>query len=126
MLALVVIPRLGTIVQAVVTIIGLFGGPLLGVFMLGALSRKANGNGALIGAALGAIAGFLATFSGQLFSFGISFMWIAFIAMVVTCITGWCASFLFQTSPVRATFDLENVDAASPAVAGADLERSAT
>ena len=45
-LALAVVPRLGTIVQAIVTIMGLFGGPLLGIFALGALSKKANGTGA--------------------------------------------------------------------------------
>ncbi len=47
-LLLAVVPRLGTIVQAIVTIMGLFGAPLLGIFMRWGrcrLSKKANGTG---------------------------------------------------------------------------------
>jgi sodium-coupled monocarboxylate transporter 8/12 len=98
MLALLVVPRLGTIVQAVVTIIGVFGGPLLGVFMLGALSRRATGNGALIGAVVGAAAGALVMISPRWPGYGISFLWIAFVATVVTYIVGLLASYATRPS----------------------------
>lgn len=91
LIALAVIPRLGTIVQAVVTIMGLFGGPLLGVFLLGALTRRTNGTSALIGAGLGAGAGGLVAFSRQLLGVELSFMWISFVAAVTTIVTGWLA-----------------------------------
>ena len=38
-----VIGKLGTLVEATLKIMGLFGGPLLGIFFLGVLSRRANG-----------------------------------------------------------------------------------
>ncbi len=87
-LALAVVPHLGTIIQAVVTIMGLFGGPLLGVFLLGALSRRATGSGALLGAIFGAAAGAAVAFSRQLFAVEISFMWISFASTVVTYMIG--------------------------------------
>jgi sodium-coupled monocarboxylate transporter 8/12 len=100
LLALVV-SQLGTLVEATITIMGLFGGPLLGVFFLGVLSRRANGNGALLGALGGAVAGGLVAFSKPLFAYGISFIWIAFAAATVTLIVGWSASLLFAP-PVAA------------------------
>src|SRR5262249_38293747 len=38
-----VIGRLGTLLEATNRIMGLFGGPLLGIFFLGVLARRANG-----------------------------------------------------------------------------------
>lgn len=109
LLSLFVIPRLGTIIQAVVSIIGLFGGPLLGVFLLGALTRRANAAGALIGAFLGAIVGILIAFSGRLFSgMAISFMWISVASTAVTFVVGWLTSFMF-TSPRRHPVLLEEM-----------------
>jgi sodium-coupled monocarboxylate transporter 8/12 len=90
-----VIGRLGTLLQATNTIMGLFGGPLLGVFLLGVLSRRANGSGALVGALAGALAGSLVAFSEKLFAYPISFMWIAFSATAVTLILGLFASWFF-------------------------------
>jgi sodium-coupled monocarboxylate transporter 8/12 len=95
LLALFVMPRLGTLLEATNTIMGLFGGPLLGIFFLGALARRANGSGALIGALVGALVGILVKFSEQLFDYPISFMWIPFSAATVTFVTGWLASMCF-------------------------------
>lgn len=95
LLALVVMKHLGTLVQAVNTIFGLFGGPLLGIFGLGVLSRRANTAGALAGALAGAIVGVLVAFSGPWFGYGISFMWISFSSAITTLWVGWLASFVF-------------------------------
>jgi SSS family transporter len=90
-----VVSRLGTLVESTITIMGLFGGPLLGVFFLGVLSRRANANGALLGALAGAVGGALIAFSRPLFGYGISFIWIAFCAAGITCLLGWSFSLLF-------------------------------
>jgi sodium-coupled monocarboxylate transporter 8/12 len=94
--------RLGTLVEATNTIMGLFGGPLLGVFLLGVLSRRANGTGVLLGALAGAGAGVLATFSGKIFNYNLSFMWIAFCAAAVTYCLGWSLSLFFAAPAPRA------------------------
>jgi sodium-coupled monocarboxylate transporter 8/12 len=91
------IGRLGTLLEATNKIMGLFGGPLLGIFFLGVLSRRANGSGALMGAVGGAVAGGLVAFSRELFAYPISFMWIAFSATAVTYGLGLVASLLFPT-----------------------------
>lgn len=100
-LALFVMQWLGTLLQATNTIMGLFGGPLLGVFFLGVLSRRANGNGALIGAAAGFVAGCLAAFAKPLFGVPISFMWISFVATTTTFLIGWLSSRLFPAPPAE-------------------------
>lgn len=90
-----VIGRLGTLVEATVAIMGVFGGPLLGIFFLGAMSRRANGNGALLGAIAGAIAAFSVAFSGQFLIKPISFLWTPFAAAGVTFLVGTLASYLW-------------------------------
>lgn len=101
LLALFVIPYFGTLVESIIKIFGLFGGPLLGVFFLGVLSKRANGNGALIGAACGGLAGLLILSSGPLWDYPISFMWIAFVSALATWVTGWLTSLFFAApSPV--------------------------
>lgn len=89
-----VIGRLGTLVQITITIMGIFGGPLLGVFFLGVLIRRANTLGALVGAGAGALAGVAVGFSQPLFNIAVSFIWIGFCSTVVTFATGWLCSFL--------------------------------
>jgi sodium-coupled monocarboxylate transporter 8/12 len=96
-----VIGRLGTLLEATNKIMGLFGGPLLGVFFLGVLTRRANGPGALAGAIIGGAVGTLVAFSNDWFGYPISFMWIAFSAATVTFAAGWLAS-LFLAPPVSA------------------------
>jgi len=95
LMALLVMKHLGTLVQAVNTIFGLFGGPLLGIFSLGVLSRRANTAGALLGALTGAIVGLLVAFSKPWFGYPISFMWISFSSGATTLLVGWLASLLF-------------------------------
>jgi sodium-coupled monocarboxylate transporter 8/12 len=89
------IGRLGTLVEATVSIMGVFGGPLLGIFFLGVGARRANGSGALVGALGGAVVGVLVAFSKQLLPWTISFLWTAFASAGVTFVLGWLASLLF-------------------------------
>jgi Na+/proline symporter len=95
LLALVVMKHLGTLVQAVNAIFGIFGGPLLGIFSLGVSSRRADTAGALVGALAGAVVGISIAFSGPWFGYGISFMWIPFWSATTTLLVGWLTNFLF-------------------------------
>ena len=94
-LALFVVPHCGTLVESIIKIFGLFGGPLLGIFFLGVLTTRTNGNGALIGAACGGIVGLFVLFSGPLWNYPISFLWIAFTSALATWVAGWLASLFF-------------------------------
>jgi sodium-coupled monocarboxylate transporter 8/12 len=84
-----------TLVSSIFIIQGLFGGPSLGIFFLGVLSRRANGPGALVGGLLGALTGTLIGFSKQLFDYPIAGLWIAFGSAAVTFIAGLAFSLLF-------------------------------
>src|SRR5262249_54818270 len=84
-----------TLIDISFTTLGLFGGPLLGMFFLGVLSRRANGNGALLGAAAGAAVGFCVGFAKPLFGVAIASPWIAFSTTTVTFLTGLTASLAF-------------------------------
>ncbi len=84
-----------SLVNSIFIIQGLFGGPSLGVFLLGVLSRRANGAGALIGAGVGAVAGGLIGFSNQLFHYPVAPLWIAFGAAAVTYVAGLASSLFF-------------------------------
>jgi sodium-coupled monocarboxylate transporter 8/12 len=90
------IGRLGTLVEVSVKTFGVFGGPLLGIFFLGVLSRRANGNGALIGGVAGAITGLAVAFSDTLSPIGLSMMWIPVASTAVTFLIGWLVSLGFE------------------------------
>jgi sodium-coupled monocarboxylate transporter 8/12 len=84
-----------TLIESIFLIQGLFGGPSLGIFLLGALSRRANGSGALIGAVVGALSGALIGLSKPLFNYPIAPLWISFAAALLTYLAGVAASLLF-------------------------------
>ncbi len=85
-----VVGRLGSLVEASNKIGGLFGGPLLGIFLLGILSRRANARGALIGAVCGCLSVIVVAFFTST-----SFMWYAALGTVVTFAVGQVASRLY-------------------------------
>lgn len=85
-----VVSRLGTLIEATAKIGGFFGGPLLGIFFLGVLSKRANSHGTLIGA----ISGFAAVILVGFFTH-VSFMWYALIGCVLTYLVGEAASPFF-------------------------------
>lgn len=88
-----VISRLGSLLEASNTVIGLAGGPLLGLFLLGMLSRRANAKGAVIGWIAGVIVLLVVCSSTK-----ISFLWFAMIGCLTTIIIGRIVS-LFTAPP---------------------------
>jgi Na+/proline symporter len=88
-LATLVALKLGRrpMVEATNQIMGLFGGPLLGVFFLGVLTARPNGTAALVGAGAGAVVGALIGFSHLLTDHPLSFLWIAPGSVSTTLIT---------------------------------------
>lgn len=96
-LALFVLARFGSIIKAVNVIMAVLGGPLLGLFMLGAFSRRANSQGAISGTVAGLAAALIVCFAKSLFHLPaeISFLWIGFAATVVTWVVGWISSLFF-------------------------------
>jgi sodium-coupled monocarboxylate transporter 8/12 len=94
-----------TLVNSIFMIQGIFGGPLLGTFFLGALSRRANAWGALVGIGGGFGAGILVALSRPLFGVVIAPLWIAFSGAAVACGAGLLAS-LFVRAPSAAQQEL--------------------
>lgn len=85
-----VVERMGTLVEGAVKMMAITGGPLLGLFFLGMLSKRANAKGAIVGWLTG-----IAVLLPICFASNVSFLWHACIGCVVTYGAGWAASALF-------------------------------
>ena len=85
--------RLGTLLEATNKVIGLVGGPLLGLFLLGILLKRATARGALIGW----VAGLVLTL-WVCFGTNISFLWYAMIGCLTTMVIGFATSW-FEPAP---------------------------
>jgi sodium-coupled monocarboxylate transporter 8/12 len=83
-------PRLGTLLEASNKVIGLVGGPLLGLFLLGMLFKRANAPGAVIGWFAG-----VSVLIPVCFFSDVSFLWYTLIGFIVTISFGWTSSWLF-------------------------------
>jgi len=82
---------LGNILEASTTIINFFGGALVGVFLLGMLSRSAGPKGALVGF----VAGFLMVTVLASFT-DISYMWYSAVGGIVTIAAGVVMAIIFR------------------------------
>ncbi|NGM62471.1 sodium/solute symporter [Sphingobacterium sp. SGG-5] len=82
--------RFGSLLEAPVRIFGMLGGPLLGLFLLGMLSQRANAQGAIIGW----LSGTLVTIA-VVFATDISFLWYALIGVISCYVIGLVFSFLW-------------------------------
>lgn len=81
--------KLGALIEASNKAIGLVGGPLLGLFLLGMLVKKATPWGTVIGWAAGVAAVIPVYFASKT-----SFLWFGVVGCAVTVFVGWLASLL--------------------------------
>ena len=88
------VQHLGTLLEASNKIIGLVGGPLLGLFALGILVRRASAWGALAGWVAG-----LGVLLPVCFATRISFLWFTLIGCATTMAVGWLASLCLPPPP---------------------------
>lgn len=95
------VPRLGTLLEASNKVVGLVGGPLLGLFLLGMLFKRANAPGAVIGWLAG-----MGVLTPICFFTNVSFLWYAVIGVIATVLAGWTASWLFPPPEPRQLRDL--------------------
>ena len=80
---------LGNIIERMGTITGPFAGPVLGVFILGVLTRKANSVGTILGALLGLAATVVVIFTEK-----VAFTWYMSVGCYVTALSGYVLSLL--------------------------------
>ncbi len=102
-LAFAVASMKGNLVQSVNAIIGLIGGPMLGLFFLGMFTKRANTKGALIGCLAGFVA-VLGLYLQELYVSSlppeaaggqkpwVSFLWYTMIGTFITMGVGWLTS----------------------------------
>lgn len=89
--------RLGNLLVASTTVNNLFGGPLVGVFLVGMLTTSVNGSGACVGGFAGFLTAVLLAAATS-----VSWMWYGAIACAVTCVVALVASPLFGRPSVAA------------------------
>jgi Na+/proline symporter len=90
-LAVLALHRVGRVVEVGLQIASVAYGALLGVFLLGVLTRRANQNGAIVGMICG--------FAMELYLWGwsrVAFTWWVAIGTCVTFAVGYAASVLLQ------------------------------
>tara|TARA_B100000809_G_C15126008_1_gene526243 strand:+ start:1307 stop:2857 length:1551 start_codon:yes stop_codon:yes gene_type:complete len=96
------------ILAASSTILGLFAGPILALFLLGMLSRRGSFFGWLIGMPLGIGAGVWLSMDkfGPDNDLKVHFLWIFPICFGVTIIVSYLASFFFDSTPTDPKFTI--------------------
>ena len=100
--ASLLVPHIGkNVYEIIVKIMGTLSGPLLGVFLLGILTRRANSAGALAG-----MAGGLAFSVWLIFQSVVSYWWFSAITTFATITIGLVVS---QFSPPRPAHELEGL-----------------
>lgn len=95
------------LIDLILSFMGYFAGGLLGLFLLGMLTKRANGTGAFIGALAGTAVVLMVTENDfalpPLYAlFGIEpipFIWSTAIGLVVTCVVGYALSFIGKRVP---------------------------
>jgi sodium-coupled monocarboxylate transporter 8/12 len=105
------VQRLGTLLEASNSVIGLVGGPLLGLFFLGMLVSRATARGALVGWLFG-----VGVLVPVCFATRCSFLWYAMIGCLTTMAVGYLVS-LFEPAPSPKQLDGLTLGRPQPALA---------
>jgi SSS family solute:Na+ symporter len=95
------------LIDLILTFMGYFAGGLLGLFLLGMLTRRANGHGAFIGAIVGTLVVLMVTANDfplprlyEWFGFEpIPFIWSTAVGLVVTLVVGYLVSLAGRRTP---------------------------
>jgi SSS family transporter len=105
--------RLGSLANAFNLINSFLGGPILGIFLLGMLSRKARANGTVLAGAAGLIAVWLASWKTP-----VSFYYLSFIGLLATLTVGYLASLIgTPPDPIQLRGLVHGLDCVEPPVA---------
>ncbi len=91
--------HMGPLLQTAVAIIAFFSGPLLGMFLLGIFTTRANSFGAILGAVVGLVAALLLWHH-------VSFIWYAVTGCVPTLVFGYALSFLARARPIKDVYPM--------------------
>jgi Na+/proline symporter len=83
-----------SVLEAGLTIASITYGSMLGVFLLGVLTRKANEKGSILGMAVG-----LVSMLGIWYFSNIAFTWYVLVGTAITFVTGYTASLFFTVRP---------------------------
>jgi sodium-coupled monocarboxylate transporter 8/12 len=94
--------KMGSLVESVNQIIGLVGGPLLGLFLLGMLVPRTN----TLGAMTGVLTGFVSLIFLYAAKSNVSFMWYAMFGCIITMVVGYLVSLLMPPPPDSKLDDL--------------------
>jgi Na+/proline symporter len=89
-----------SVLELALTIASVPYGSMLGIFLLGSLTRRATGRGTLLGAGLGLAALGVVILGNELRIVGIAWTWYVAIGTTVTFICGWVASMLGRATSV--------------------------
>lgn len=95
------VQNLGTLLEASNKVMGLVGGPVLGLFLLGMLFKRTNAPGAVIGWLAG-----VGVLIPVCFHSDVSFLWYTLIGLIATLLAGWSTSWLFPPPLARQLNDL--------------------
>jgi SSS family solute:Na+ symporter len=95
------------LIDLILSFMGYFAGALLGLFLLGMLTRKASGTGAFIGAIIGTLVVLMVTENDfrlprlyEVMGFeAIPFIWSTAVGLAVTLVVGYLLSMVFPSDP---------------------------
>ena len=88
-----------SVLELALTIASVAYGSMLGIFLLGVLTRSAHGRGTLIGAVAGLVTLIGVVIAGQIHLVSIAWTWYVALGTLVTFATGWLASRLMRAAP---------------------------
>lgn len=99
-----IVSRLGSLVEATNTVIGLVGGPILGMFLCGIFICRVSAKGILIGTVIGfAVSLVVALWRGEQGGqvVKVSFLWYTTVGCFVTIFIAWLLSFFIPGKPAQ-------------------------